>query len=333
MSAAIERLKFGHRLYLQIYLALLASLSVSAILFAMAHMRYGGMRPVQGTRVHISMLVVLMVIALVVALASYPVVRRLTGRLERLQTSVDAWGKGDLSIRVAVEGRDEVAQLAMSFNESAARVEALLGAQKTLLANASHELRSPLARIRLAVELLHDIASPEIRNELARDISELDQLIGEVLLASRLDAVAERDPVVLIDLTALVAEECARVEAHCQADIVEIRGDPALLRRMTRNLLENAQRHGGATTIGATLALKPDGTIRLDVCDNGAGVPADEREAIFAPFYRVRGTSESDGGYGLGLSLVRQIAQRHGGDVCYFARPTGGGCFCVTLPG
>jgi two-component system OmpR family sensor kinase len=123
------------------------------------------------------------------------------------------------------------------------------------------------------------------------------------------------------------------VEAHCQADIVEMRGDPALLRRMIRNLLENAQRHGGATTIGATLALKPDGTIRLDVCDNGAGVPATEREAIFAPFYRVRGSSESDGGYGLGLSLVRQIAQRHGGDVCYFARPAGGGCFCVTLPG
>jgi signal transduction histidine kinase len=325
---------FGRRLYVRIYLALLASLIVAAVLFGMAHMRYGAMPAAMlDAPAHFGMLVVLMAIALVVAAAAYPVVRRLTRRLERLQASVEAWGAGDLSTRVAVEGRDEVAQLAISFNESAGRVEALMGAQKTLLANASHELRSPLARIRMAVELLQDAAPAPIQAELARNITELDQLIGEVLLASRLDAATERErPMVTVDLTALVAEECARVAADWSAEAVDIPGDPALLRRMIRNLLENAQRHGGATPIEVALTLPSAAVIRLEVCDGGAGVPEAEREAIFTPFYRVRGASEADGGYGLGLSLVRQIARRHGGDVCCFERPGGGCCFRVTLP-
>eukprot|EP01035_Chromulina_nebulosa_P039395 gene39395-53261_t len=134
----------GQRLYVRIYLALLISLVVAAVLFGLAHRGYGAMPiTVPGARAHVSMLGLLMVIAMVVALASYPVVRRLTRGLERLEASVGAWGAGDLSARVAVEGRDEVARLAVSFNEAAARVEALMSAQKTLLANASHELRSP----------------------------------------------------------------------------------------------------------------------------------------------------------------------------------------------
>ena len=145
-------------------------------------------------------------IAIGVGVGAYPVVRRLTRRLEHLQAGVTEWGAGNLSARVAVQGRDEVAQLAQAFNEAAARIEQLVGAHKTLLANASHELRSPLARIRLGVELASTDPSPARRAELARDIGELDQLIDEILLASRLDggAAPEREPV---DLTAVVAEE------------------------------------------------------------------------------------------------------------------------------
>jgi signal transduction histidine kinase len=330
----IRRPRFSQRLYVRIYLALVASLMVAAILFGMAHMRYGQPPAVLlGAHAHVVMLVLLAVIALAVAVAAYPVVRRLTGRLERLQASVGAWGAGDLSARIAVEGRDEVAQLAISFNHSAARVEALMRAQKTLLANVSHELRSPLARVRMAVELLQDNAPEAIRAELTRDIAELDQLIGEVLLASRLEAATESgQSVKCIDLTALVAEECARVAADCSAQPVEIEGDPALLRRLVRNLLENARRHGGSTPISAVLSLPSPAVIQLEVCDRGRGIPGSEREAIFAPFYRVHGASEAEGGYGLGLSLVRQIARRHGGDVCCVEHPIGGGCFRVTLP-
>ncbi|UUZ51538.1 HAMP domain-containing protein [Massilia sp. B-10] len=120
----------------------------------------------------------------VVAIGAFPVVRRVTRRLERLQHSVENWGGGNLATRVAVEGKDEVALLASSFNASAERIEALVTAQKNLLANASHELRSPLARIRMAVELIQDQANPVISGELKQNIAELDQLIDEVLLAS-----------------------------------------------------------------------------------------------------------------------------------------------------
>jgi signal transduction histidine kinase len=286
-----------------------------------------------GNRAHIGMLAIIAVIAVVVAAAGYPVVRRLTRRLERLQASVMAWGAGDLSTRVAVEGQDEVALLAMSFNESAARFEALMGAQKTLLANASHELRSPLARIRMAVELLHDGAPEAIRSELIRNIAELDELIEEVLLSSRLDAAIDLGRSdVTVDLSALVQEECARVTADCSAERVDVTGDPGLLRRMIRNLLENARRHGGPTPINVVLTTPSAGLVLLEVCDEGAGVPEAEREAIFAPFYRAQGASEADGGYGLGLNLVRQIAHRHGGEASCVEHPSGGACFRVTLP-
>ena len=329
-----RRRALGRRLYVRIYLAQLASLIVASFLFGIAHMRFGaGAMHMTRVGAHLGMLLVLMAIALVVAVVAFPVVRRLTRRLENLQASVDAWGAGDLSARVAVEGQDEVALLATSFNQSAARVEALMAAQSTLLANASHELRSPLGRIRMAVELLGDTAPAPIRDEIARNVAELDQLIGEVLLASRLDAAtAPERPFVMVDLTAVVAEECARMQADCEAESIAIAGDPTLLRRMIRNLLENAQRHGGGTPIKLVLAAASHDFVELDVCDGGSGVPEAEREAIFAPFYRMHGASEADGGYGLGLSLVRQIARRHGGEVCYISRETGGGCFRVTLP-
>jgi len=333
-TAPLRRRALGRRLYVRIYLAQLASLMVATFLFGVAHVRFGaGPMRMSRVSVHLSMLAVLMAIALVVAVVAFPVVRRLTRRLEHLQASVEAWGAGDLSARVAVEGEDEVALLAASFNQSAARVEALMAAQSNLLANASHELRSPLTRIRMAVELLGDAAPTPIRDEIGRNVAELDQLIGEVLLASRLDAAtAPERPLVTVDLTALAAEECARMQADCEGDRIAIAGDPTLLRRMVRNLLENARRHGGGTPIKLVLAdLSPE-TVQLDVCDGGPGVPEAEREAIFAPFYRLRGASEADGGHGLGLSLVRQIAHRHGGEVRYVAGSTSGGCFRVTLP-
>ena len=126
---------------------------------------------------------VLALVAIAVGVGAYPVVRRLTARLERLQAGVESLGAGDLSARVKVEGRDEVAQLARSFNRAAGRIEELVGAHKSLLANASHELRTPLARIRMAVELLKENVDPRRKRELEQDIVELDALIDEILTA------------------------------------------------------------------------------------------------------------------------------------------------------
>ena len=271
-------------------------------------------------------------LALAVAVGAYPVVRRATRRLERLKTSVEALGAGDLATRVPVEGRDEVAALAASFNRSAGRIEELVGAHKSLLANASHELRSPLARIRMAVEMMGSGARPELRGELERDIAELDALVDEILLASRLDSLAALDAKEDVDLLALAAEECARVDATLEGGAASVRGDPRLLRRMVRNLLENARRHGGGTAIDVAVGKGAGGGALLRVCDRGPGVPEAERERIFEPFYRPAGASERTGGVGLGLALVRQIARKHGGDVRCLPRDGGGTSFEVELP-
>ena len=328
MNRPSEKVSWPHRLYVRIFLAVLVSLVVMGVLFALWHVYVG---PEHRNPYGLIFYVVL--VALIVAASAFPAVRRLTRRLERLQASVDALGTGQLSTRVAVEGHDEVASLASSFNRSAARIEALMAAQKTLLSNASHELRSPLARIRMAVELMQERAQPDVRQELTRSIAELDQLIDEILLASRLDALPDAPPVSApLDLTAVAAEECAAVDAQLDAQAVSLSGDAKLLRRMLRNLLENARRYGAGAPIMVKLAINAEQSIQLDVIDQGPGIPPAERENIFEPFYRLPGSSEQAGGVGLGLSLVRQIAIAHGGSVqCIGLEPTGS-CFRVLLP-
>src|SRR6202041_2831220 len=133
----------------------------------------------------------LALLALAIGIAAFPVVRQITGRLARLQRGVESLGAGNLTARVAVEGRDEVARLAESFNRAAGQIEQLVQGHKALLANASHELRTPLARIHLAVELMKASADAKLKLGLEQDIAELDWLVDEILLASRLDAVTE----------------------------------------------------------------------------------------------------------------------------------------------
>jgi signal transduction histidine kinase len=283
--------------------------------------------PIHHANPVIGLMVFLGGIALAVALGAYPVVRGLTRRLERLQTGVETLGAGQLSARVEVEGRDEVARLAASFNRAAARIEELVGAHRMLLANASHELRTPLSRLRLGVELYEQRQDPALKAELARDIAELDLLIDEILLASRLDAAPtlQSEPV---DLLGLAAEECAHyADCTLEGDPVTIRGDVRLLRRLIRNLLDNARRHG-APPVTVTLARAGAQAI-LEVADGGTGIPEAERDQVFTPFHRVGGDSK---GAGLGLALVRQIARLHGGDATVAPRPDRPSCFRVNLP-
>ena len=274
-------------------------------------------------------LLTLGLLALAVGVGAYPVARRLTARLERLQTGVESLGAGNLAARVPVEGRDEVARLAESFNRAAGRIEALVGAHKTLLAHASHELRTPLTRIRMAVELLEREANPARRHDLERDIAELDALIDDLLLASRLDAVTEREADEDVDLLALASEECARYEqVALEGQPVVVRGDPRLLRRLIRNLVDNAQRYGAPPVEVHVRAAA--GEAELTVLDHGPGIPDAEREDVFRPFRRLGGDTAA--GTGLGLALVRQIARRHGGEARYLGRVGSRTGFIVTVP-
>lgn len=283
------------------------------------------------------LLMLLAVLFLAVAAGSYPVVRRLTRRLEALQRGVEVFGSGQLGHRVPADGTDEVAVLARSFNEAADRVETLVQSNRSLLANASHELRSPLARLKMALAMqasasAHDDPAHQLqlRREIDRNIHELDALVEEVLMSSRLDAgrPAEKAPV---DLLGLLAEEASRVDAEVDGVPLTVTADERLLRRALRNLLENARRYGG-TEVTAVLQRLPDGGAELRICDRGPGVPAAYRERVFEPFFRLPGHAEREGGVGLGLSLVRQIAQQHGGSVHCEARDGGGGCFVLRLP-
>ncbi|GAA0720317.1 HAMP domain-containing sensor histidine kinase [Dokdonella soli] len=275
------------------------------------------------------LLLILLVLALAVGIAALPVVRRLATRLERLQAGVESLGAGDLSTRVAVEGNDEVARLAESFNRAAERIDELVGAHKQLLANASHELRTPLTRIRLALELMKGAADPVRKRGLNQDIEELDRLIDEILLASRLDAVSETGASEEVDLLALAAEECSRYEeAELDGTPAVLRGDARLLRRLLRNLLENARRHGLPPT-HVTVGRSVHG-VTITVSDRGPAIPVGECEPLFAPFHR-RAQAGDSSGTGLGLSLVRQIARRHGGDAQCEPTPDGHMRFVVTL--
>ena len=304
----------------------------------------------------------LAVVGLAVALGAYPIIRRLTLRLEALQSGVERWGAGDLSTRLDADGKDEVAFLARRFNHAAERIETLMDSHKSLLANASHELRSPLARIRMGLELMTVDADSPQRREISRSINELDQLIDEILLASRLDAKqSDAEPFEQVDLTGLAAEECARVGAELNADLsadllparshpgvavrdvpgdqpgahsLTVNGSPRLLRRLIRNLLENARRYSTGE-VDLSLSEQRHGTqciAVIQVNDRGPGVPPDQRERIFEPFYRLPGASEREGGVGLGLALVKSISQRHGGSVRCEARSGGGASFVVELP-
>lgn len=261
----------------------------------------------------------MLVLALFINLLAYPFIRRLTKRLEVLQHQVKQIGEGDLSARVEVLGTDEVASLATSFNDAAAKIEALVTAQRMLLANASHELRTPLARIKLAIDLQQEQDCPARRQAMQEDIQELDQLIDELILMTRLDTDAQPKAFASVDLMGLAAEECARYpDCELSGSQAEITGDARMLRHMLRNLLDNAWHHGKAP-VSVDIQASPH-QVALTVFDAGTGIPEALQEQVFQPFFRGP-DKQNVPGYGLGLALVQRIAAVHQARIAIANRP------------
>lgn len=251
--------------------------------------------------------------AVFIILMMYPFIRSLTRRLERLQVEVERIGSGYLGARVDVRGGDEIAKLAKSFNSAAEEIEKLVTAQRLLLANASHELRTPLARIRLGIEMLAQRDDAARRAALKRDIGELDELIDELILMTRLDTGLSDPRFHPVDLTAVVAEECARYrDCSLVGTAQEVLGERRMLQRLVRNLVDNAHAYG-APPIEVEIQ-ESEGKVILTVSDGGSGIPREERENVFQPFYRIA-PRQNVPGYGLGLPLVQRIADLHGGSV------------------
>jgi signal transduction histidine kinase len=277
-------------------------------------------------------------LVLMLLMGSYFAARRITRRLEQLEHGVTLFGEGDLSARVPVKGCDEVAQLAQAFNRSFERISSLLRQQRRMLQSASHELRSPLARLRMAFELLPDSTPDEqarLTQSAERDIADLDELISDLLLAGRLSDTELPKDFSELSLRALVIAEAERVGATVEPDAltdrdVALAGNARMLKSLVRNLLENAKRYGRDPV---RASLRREGReLYLCIDDQGALVPESDRERIFEPFYRPEGHREGkDGGVGLGLALVRSIAEHHGGSVRYVPHE-GHSRFEVRLP-
>lgn len=280
----------------------------------------------------------------IVALVTRPLARRISLPLERLTNAARRLGGGDLSYRVPVgpsepwrpwrrlvpPPAEELQQLTRAFNDMAERVERLVRGQRELLANVSHELRSPLTRIRMALELLPREGASEGRlRAVEADLADLDRLIGDVLTTARLDATGLPTRLDALDANHLLAEIATRaredplfastVVRFVDGPPLELVADAALLRRAVWNLLENAAKYGAPPIIlGAERA---GDHLRLSVTDEGPGIAPADRERVFAPFYRgdqartAGADSEAARGVGLGLTLARRVAEVHGGTI------------------
>ncbi|MDH5637811.1 MAG: HAMP domain-containing histidine kinase [Nitrospinota bacterium] len=260
---------------------------------------------------------------------------RLTRRLERLQASVAAWNPKMAPGQIEVEGRDEVAALANSFNGAAERIARLLGQQRHMLASASHELRTPLARIRLAAEMMAESQEQEKRSrglkDIQDDIEELDGLVEDILLASRLDAdPMDRGHSKSLDLYGMATDIAAAYGSSVEGEPVHILGDPKTLRRMLINLLDNAKKHAPGEP--AAVKVGHDGAMAfITISDRGPGLTVEEKENVFNPFFRGSGATGREG-HGLGLSIVKKIAERYKGQAICRDRNGGGTVFEIRLP-
>jgi signal transduction histidine kinase len=294
-------------------------------------------------------------VLLVAALATRPLARRIARPLDRLTEAARRLGGGDLGARVAPPDPrprrwlwrrgshqdderaqrarhqdDELAQLTRAFNDMAERVERTVRGQKELLANVSHELRSPLTRIRVALELVPRDAGAAARlADIERDLAELERLIDDVLTAARLEATGLPTHLGEVSVRGLlgdIAERARRdpltagmaVRVADGSDVLAV-ADAALLRRALWNLVENAAKYGAPPVILA--AAREGDQLRLSVTDAGPGIAPADRERVLAPF--VRGDAArtpgaagaAPGGVGLGLTLARRVAEVHGGSI------------------
>jgi signal transduction histidine kinase len=281
---------------------------------------------------------------LVSGLVSFGLATIITRPVRRLRGAAQALADGDLTVRVPARGRDEVAALARDFNVMADRVRDLLESQRRLLRDVSHELRSPLARLRVALELARKKNDTEaLLARIEREADRLEGLVSDVLSLARLESGQtrlQRERVPLDELLAAIAQDAAfEAEATGRRVIwggsaaVEVDGDPVLLRAAIENVVRNAIRHTPPdTAVTMALTLEPGHAV-VEICDGGPGVPEEELGRLFQPFTRVGEARErASGGFGLGLAISRQSVEAHGGRIAAANTAAGGLCVSLRLP-
>ncbi len=261
--------------------------------------------------------------------------------LQSLSRVADEFGSGKLTARSHMKPSDSIYPLAERINHMADRIEDLLEAQKSLLHSVSHELRTPIARLEFGLELLDARAKdPDLSKRVKAmegDLRELNSLVNELLDMSKLDS-ARNVQAAPTELAPLM-QECLEalppsphtVDCVLDPDLGELEVDPRLLARAVGNLLRNAQKYAGSRILLSAARL--DDAVEITVDDDGPGIPEDERDKVFDPFYRLdRSRDRATGGFGLGLSIARKAVALHGGSVRADSAPLGGARFVIRLP-
>jgi two-component system osmolarity sensor histidine kinase EnvZ len=290
--------------------------------------------PKQRLNVNPPMMLLLALVATTVLtlLTALVLARRITKPLELFSAAAKRIGEGDIPESFPETGIRELSGLAATFNRMALQVRDLLANRTTLLAGISHDLRTPLARMRLAIEMLPANADPKLVARLQHDVEEMNQLIGEFLVLSR---ELQKGPPQRLELGALLEEladnEGTRVQLQTHAN-VSVTVDPMALRRIVTNLLGNAIRYGAGKPVEIELAAVSNQAV-IGILDRGPGIPAQELENVFHPFYRLETSrSNATGGSGLGLAIARQLADANGWKIELLPRDGGGIEARLTLP-
>ncbi|MDP2828407.1 MAG: ATP-binding protein [Sulfuricellaceae bacterium] len=256
--------------------------------------------------------------------------RRITLPLAQLSLASEKVGKGRTPDLLPESGPEELATVARNFNRMAVQVRDLLANRTTLLAGISHDLRTPLARMNLALEMLPDNTDPKLLDRLRHDLEQMNHLIGTFLDVSRSLGHEEKQEVDLSALIQELAEDAHRSEAQIEVKYepgppCRIQAAPQALRRLLSNLLDNAIRYGANKPVSITWAIMQNGNIQISVLDSGPGIPEDQREAVFQPFYRIESSrNTATGGSGLGLAIARQLADSNGWKLALLPRAGGG---------
>jgi signal transduction histidine kinase len=266
----------------------------------------------------------LLVLAVLILLC-YAFARHLTRPVRQLQQAVDRFGLGDLTARASLNRRDELGQLARTFNQMADRTQTLLAAERRLLLDISHELRSPLARLSVAVELARSGDDAETYlNRIQKEADRLNSLVGELLQVTRAEGDPSQRRLDQVRLDTLVAEvvDDSMIEAEARGCHVRLKeksaaalaGDAELLRRAVENIIRNAIRYSPpGTTVEVSVSSAFD-QVAVTVRDYGPGVPEEALPRIFDPFYRVdTDRNRNSGGVGLGLAIAKRAVELHKG--------------------
>lgn len=271
----------------------------------------------------------------IAALLLWPLSRGLTRRLTALVEVSDRLAQGDLSARAVVKGKDEIDRLALHFNKMAQTLEKQRIARRNFFRAISHEIRSPLARIRIALDIL---AESDLKKEktdcLANaqaEIDEIDSLTGKMLAAARGQDICPILEIGSVDLLAL-AQAMAKtyglaLKTSCRTAI--IKADPEILSRALGNIFENISRYAPSDKSVSLELIRAKGMVKIFFRDYGPGIPENETERIFEPFYRL---DKNHGGAGLGLSIVRQVVEQLNGRVYAEAAKGGGTVIVISLP-